>query len=112
MAASAVSLTYLSDVVPARSRRPRVGTDGDLGAKFTLRERDVVGRFRIKIIGNELVIAVDAGVGQIKFYDAAFVNRTLFYEIDRAPMTFEDRFELCLYLIAFDYFIQRTGGER
>jgi hypothetical protein len=80
--ASAVTLTDLSDVMNAGPRRPGIGADRDLCAIGALAQRDVIGGLREEIIGNELVIALDARTDEIKCDDALRILRTLFDGFD------------------------------
>ena len=60
MAAAAIALANLRDVVGARARRPGIGTHGNLGARGTARQGDRLGRLRIEIIRNDVVEALEA----------------------------------------------------
>ena len=60
MAAAAVALADGGDVVAARAWAEGVRADGDLRAEGAARDRDRVGRFRMDVVGNELVEALQA----------------------------------------------------
>ena len=68
VASSAVAFADGGEVehVFGRSFSPGVGAYGDLGAEARLREADGVGRLRMEIVGNELVVALEGLVDDVE----------------------------------------------
>ena len=68
MAAAAVALADLRQIHHLRGIGfgPGVGAYGDLGAEARLREADGVGRLRMEIVGNELVVALEGLVDDVE----------------------------------------------
>ncbi len=111
VAAAAVAFADLGDVMDPRPRSPRVRADRDLRPESAFGDRNVIGRLGEKVIGNELVVALDAGADKVKAHDAAVVRGTLADRLDRPPVFLQDRIEPLLYLRPLDHFIKRELGE-
>src|SRR6476646_2595384 len=106
MAATAIAFADLRDIMTARTQCPGIRSDRDLCAEGAASQSNVVSCLGIAIVGDEFVVAVDAGIGKVKADNAALVFRSLFDKLDGFPVLFEHRFEFGLDLVAFYNFVQ------
>lgn len=111
VSAAAVAFADLGDVMDPRPRCPGVRADRDLRPERAFGDRNVVGGLGEKVIGNELVVALDAGADKVKADDAAVVDGTFADRLDRSPVFLKDRVEPLFDVRPLDHLIKRELGE-
>src|SRR6266568_136022 len=98
--ATTVAFANGCDVVAARAWRPRIRTDGNLGALQSASQCDCVSRLRKQIIRNEFIEAFVTFVDQIELHDILVRSCLAFNCIECFAMKFQNWCEATLHLIA------------
>ena len=86
MTAAAVAFADRSQIVLQRFAHPRIRADRYLGAKSGRRDRYCVGRIRKQIIGDELVVPLDAVLNQVEIDNSALARAGFPNHIDVMQM--------------------------
>src|ERR1700730_2141123 len=84
-----VALTNLGQIHHGLLGGPGIGSHRDFHAKAALAEAHAVNGFGMKIIGNELVVALEIVVGDVEENSSVLALRALLQNVDRHFMTFE-----------------------
>ena len=88
------SRSQISAILCGRGRGAHGFEPTEIFVETNLRQGNIVGCFRVEIVRNELVVAVDVGVRQVEADNAAVVFRTLLDRFDGVPVLFENRRQL------------------
>src|ERR1700692_3708538 len=80
-----------NEIAPTRACRPRVRPDRNLYPERTLADADAVNRIRMKIVGNEFVVAFEVEVGDVEKNRAVFFYAALPQNLDGPLVAFEQR---------------------
>ena len=89
MPTSAVALTNLGQIHHWLLGRPGIGSHRDFHAKATLAEAHAVNGLGMKIIRNELVVALEIVVGDVEENSPILALGALLQNVDRHFVTFE-----------------------
>src|SRR6202521_4461513 len=86
---TAVALTNLGQIHHRLLGRPGIGSHRDFHAKATLAEAHAVNGFGMKIIRNELVVALEIVVGDVEENGSILALGALLQNVDRHFVTSE-----------------------
>ena len=66
MSAASVAFTNLGQIDDGLFGSPGVRADRDLHAETALAESNAIDRFRMEVVGNELVVALEIVIGDVE----------------------------------------------
>src|ERR1043165_9002525 len=89
VASTTITLTYFCQINRRFCRRPRIRSYRHFDAKAALAQADAVNRFRMQIIGHELVVTFEVLIADIEKERAIFRVNPLFQDGDGTLMTFQ-----------------------
>jgi orotidine-5'-phosphate decarboxylase len=88
--AASIALTNLGQIDDWFLWSPGIGADRNLHAEAAFAESDAVDRFRMEVVGNELVVSLEILVSDVEENSPVFAFGTLPENLDRDCVAFKE----------------------